>query len=32
MRGAALVADNAPGFDALIEEIRILEANANRPG
>ena len=28
----ALGADDAPGFDALIEGIRILEANANRPG
>ncbi len=32
MRTAAIVADDAPGFDALVEEIRILEANANRPG
>ena len=32
MRAAAIVADDAPGFHALIEGIRILEANANRPG
>ena len=32
MRTAAIVGDDAPGFDALVEEIRILEANANRPG
>ncbi len=32
MRAAAIVADNAPGFAVLVEEIRILEANANRPG
>ncbi len=32
MRAAAIVGDDAPGFDALLEEIRILEANANRPG
>ncbi len=31
MRAAAIVADDAPEFDALVEEIRILEANANRP-
>ena len=32
MRAAAIIADDAPGFDALVEEIRILEAAANRPG
>ena len=32
MRTAAIVGDDAPGFDALVEEIRILEANVNRPG
>ena len=32
MRNARIVADDAPGFDALIERIRILEADANRPG
>ena len=32
MRAAAIVADHAPGFDALVEEIRILEADANRLG
>ena len=32
MRAAAIVADNAPAFDALVEEIRILEVNANRHG
>ena len=32
MRAAAIVADDAPGFDTLIEEIRTLEADANRPG
>ena len=32
MRTAAIVGDDAPGFDALVEEIRILEADANRPG
>ena len=31
MRAAAIVGDDAPSFDALIEEIRILEANANCP-
>ena len=31
MRAAAIVADDAPEFDALIEEIRILEADANHP-
>ena len=31
MRAAAIFADDAPEFDALVEEIRILEANANRP-
>ena len=28
---ATIVADDTPEFDALVEEIRILEANANRP-
>ena len=32
MRAAAIVANDAPEFDALVEEIRILEANPNRPG
>ena len=32
MRAAAIVADDAPGFDALVEEIRALEANVNRSG
>ncbi len=32
MRAAAIVPDDAPRFDALVEEIRILEANLNRPG
>ena len=32
MRAAAIVADGAPAFDALIEEIRILEANVNGSG
>ena len=32
MRNARIVGDDAPGFDALIERIRILEADANRPG
>ena len=32
MRAAAIVGDDAPGFDALVEEIRTLEANVNRPG
>ena len=32
MRNARIVSDDAPGFDALIERIRILEADANRPG
>ena len=32
MRTATIVADNAPGFDTLVEEIRILEADVNRPG
>ena len=32
MRAAAIVADDAPDFDTLVAEIRILEANANRPG
>ena len=31
MRNARIVGDDAPGFDALIERIRILEADANRP-
>ena len=31
MRTAAIVADDAPEFDALVEGIRILEANVNRP-
>ena len=31
MRAAAIVGDDALSFDALIEEIRIIEANANRP-
>ena len=31
MRNARIVSDDAPGFDALIERIRILEADANRP-
>ena len=31
MRGAAILADDAPEFQALIEEIRILETNANLP-
>ena len=32
MRNARIVCDDAPGFDALIERIRIVEADANRPG
>ncbi len=32
MRAAAIVADDAPRFDALIEEIRTVETDANRPG
>ena len=32
MRAAAIVGDDAPAFDALIEEIRILEANVNGSG
>ena len=32
MRAAAIVAADAPGFDALVEEVRILEANVNRRG
>ena len=32
MRAAAIVGGDAPGFDALIEAIRALEAEANRPG
>ena len=31
MRAAAIVADDAPEFDALVEELRTLEANVNRP-
>ena len=31
MRAAAIVGGDAPGFDALIEAIRTLEAEANRP-
>ena len=31
MRAGAIVGDDAPGFDTLIERIRILEADANRP-
>ena len=30
MRHARIVGDDAPGFDAMIERIRILEADANR--
>ncbi len=30
MRDAAIVADDAPRFDALVEELRILEADVNR--
>ena len=32
MRAAAIVADDAPGFDALVEQVRILEATVNSPG
>ena len=32
MRAAAIIADDAPGFDVLVERIRILEANANGSG
>ena len=32
MRAAAIVAADAPEFDAMIEEIHTLEANVNRPG
>ena len=32
MRAAAIVGDDAPVFDALIEEIRTLEANVNGSG
>ena len=32
MRAAAILGDEAPGFDALIEEICTLEADANRQG
>ena len=32
MRRARIVGDDAPEFDALMERIRILEADANRPG
>ena len=28
MRAAAIVADDAPGFDALVEQIRILESES----
>ena len=31
MRNARIVRDDAPGFDALIERIRTVEADANRP-
>ena len=31
MRNARIVGDDAPGFDTLIERIRILETDANRP-
>ena len=31
MRNARIVGDDAPEFDALIERLRILEADANRP-
>ena len=31
MRNARIVTDDAPGFNALIERIRILETDANRP-
>ena len=31
MRDARILGEEAPGFDALIERIRILEADANRP-
>ena len=31
MRDARILDEEAPGFDALIERIRILEADANRP-
>ena len=31
MRNARIVGDDAPKFDALIERLRILEADANRP-
>ncbi len=32
MRAAAIVGHDAPEFDALVEELRILEANVNGPG
>ncbi len=32
MRAAAIIADDAPAFDALVEQVRILEANANGSG
>ncbi len=31
MRAAAIITDDAPGFDTLMEKIRDLEANANAP-
>ena len=31
MRRARIVGDGAPGFEAMIERIRILEADANHP-
>ena len=31
MRHARILGDDAPGFDVMIERIRILEADANRP-
>ena len=31
MRNARIIGDDAPGFDTLIERIRILETEANRP-
>ena len=31
MRNARILGDDAPGFDTLIERIRILETDANRP-
>ncbi len=32
MRAAAIIADDAPGFDVLVDRIRILEASANGSG